>query len=272
MEVRVSKTSWIDKLRAWWKRITGGDDNPDPQPDPTPTPTPQPTPGAPVPVRIVHSNVETFPSEFRQKERIYRDFGLSDVRYLSVTGDSFINDMGHNHARKVGDWIVADDFVAVASNGQRYVFAWDKFMSKTSANVLKQNPMPAGEAKATFRVWWRCYRASDQPGDNEPAPTPGTSNKPPFATREDITTFADTSRPDSLRAARRGEYEGRIRVANAGEATDCRYKLTNWFWRVPAVSTGYPTPDNPKSGSVNIHWDTSLDEDEPRFVAWEVNP
>jgi hypothetical protein len=46
---------------------------------------------------------ETLPAAFVEKEHIYiGDFGgISDCRYLSVTKDAFINQLGRSHVRYV---------------------------------------------------------------------------------------------------------------------------------------------------------------------------
>ncbi len=102
---------------------------------------------------------------------------------------------------------------------------------------------------------------------------PSSGNVPNWRTIADVPTYSDTSSPSSPRRASQGEFYGSIPVANADEATNARYIITNWFWRQgQGICTGYPTPDNPKSGCVDVSWDTSLPSTQARRVSWAVNP
>lgn len=133
---------------------------PTPGPTPDPTPPPQPDPALPVPIKLAHSGPESLPDGLKCKEKdsMCQAYGISDVRFLSVTGDSFIrSSMAKPHVREVAGMLVGDDFEEVC-DGNHYVFAWDHWSIGTSANKSTENPLPREKARATFRPWWRCYR------------------------------------------------------------------------------------------------------------------
>lgn len=233
-------------------------------------PVDPPQPGVPVPIKLTATGRETLPDAFVQKEKIFRDFGLSDVRYLSVTKDAFINDLGHNHTRQENGYIVADDFKAT-SGGREYIFKWDKFMSKVSANVIRENPMKRSDAQATFRVWWRCYdngAVASGPDDSQP-PEGECQNRPAFCQDSDVPNLPDKT--DNLRKASPNQFIGKpgIRVRNADQATNLRYRLMSWFHN-QGYMTGYPYPGSDKTGCVYIFWDVELPEDAERDVGWRV--
>lgn len=109
----------------------------------------------------------------------------------------------------------------------------------------------------------------------KPTPIPATRNKP------DIGVNGDGMPPDWLvppntnpyppGRAVVGQYRGWVRISPTDNQTaaNARAKIMQYFRR-NGIGTGYPTPDNPKTGCINCTFDTS---GAPVYgVGWAVNP
>ena len=105
-------------------------------------------------------------------------------------------------------------------------------------------------------------------GHGDDAVVPSSGNVPPFLKEYDIP--APRNPPHAPQDAPKNIH-GTMRAANAAQATQIRFGLQGYF-RGEGYSVGYPTPDNPRHGSICVSWPTDLPKDKPRDVKWEVLP
>ena len=135
-------------LMARFKKVPVTPEPPAPTPDPEP-----PQPDIPLAVKLPHGEVlGSIPESIERKEHIYHIPPFSDVRFLCLTNDCFINELGASHFRVENGYAIADDFLYAG-----IVFVFDHFCIERQVNQTKENPWKIANSKGTFRVWWRAY-------------------------------------------------------------------------------------------------------------------